>query len=275
MQGRLRSSIDREIAAARLSGIRTADWPEEIASEREAMKAVERSGASIIIWGEYDSGRVLASLTTSRGQSESRGPQVVDISSSPTELPTAINIDLTAEVRSVALLTLGQLYLERREFDLAKTVLIQALADPAGDPAALAGLRYRLGRAYLGGEYADFDEAIWLFTQVLAVQPRSADSYNGRGLAYLERGRPGDADRAIADLSRAADLATGTGAATPSHYYNRAVAYLERGRAGDLERAISSDPIQTPPRHWSTGRRCFSSGAIPVTWTWPSRISSE
>ncbi len=124
VQGRLRSSIDREIAAARLSGIRTADWPEEIASEGEAMKAVERSGASIIIWGEYDSGRVLASLTTSRGQSEPRGPQVVDISSSPTELPTAINIDLTAEVRSVALLTLGQLYLERREFDLAKTVLI-------------------------------------------------------------------------------------------------------------------------------------------------------
>ncbi len=245
VQGRLRTSIDREIATARLSGVRTVDWPEEIADEPDAMKAVERSGASIIIWGEYDSGRVLASLTIPRGQSEARGPQVVDIASSPTELPTAVNIDLTAEVRSVALLTLGQLYLERREFDLAKTVLIQALADPPSDPAALAGLRYRLGRAYLGGQYADFDEAIWLFTQVLAVQPRSGDSYNGRGLAYLERGRPGDADRAIADLSRAADL----GAPAASHHYNLAVAYLERGQEGDLaralndlERAIEADP---------------------------------
>ena len=235
VQGRLRTSIDREITAAGLSTVRTVDWPEEISGEPEALKAVQRSGASILIWGEYDSGRVLASLTIPRSRSESRGPQVVDISSSPTELPSAINIDLTAEVRSVALLTLGQLYLEHWEFDLAKTVLIRALAEPPSDPAALAGLRYRLGRAYLGGKYADFDEAIWLFTQVLAVQPRSADTYNSRGLAYLERSRPGDADRAIADLSRASDLAP----PTASHYYNRAVAYLERGQPGDLERALS------------------------------------
>ena len=97
----------------------------------------------------------------------------------------------------MALLTLSQLYLEQREFDLAKTVLIQALAQPPADPAALSGLRYRLGRAYLGGDLADLDEAIWLFSQVLAVQPRSGDSYNSRGLAYLERGRPGDVDLAI------------------------------------------------------------------------------
>ena len=246
VQGRLRESIDREIGAAGLTGVRTVLWPEVIPGGPEAMKAVDRSGAAIVIWGEYDSGRVLASLTIPRGKSESLGPRVVDISSSPTELPSAINIDLTAEVRSVALLTLGQLYLEQREFDLAKTVLVQALADPPSDPAALAGLRYRLGRAYLGGEYADFDEAIWLFTQVLAVQPRSTDSYNGRGLAYLERGRPGDADRAVADLSRAADLDP----STISHYYNRAVAYLERGQHGDLdgalsdlERAIAADPV--------------------------------
>ncbi len=70
---------------------------------------------------------------------------------------------------------------------------------------------------------------------MLAVQPRSADSFSGRGLAYLERGRPGDADRAIADLSRAADL----GAPSASHHYNLAVAYLERGQEGDLARALN------------------------------------
>ena len=235
VQGRLKGSIDREIASAGLNDVRTVEWPEEIAAAPGAAEAGQKAGAAIVIWGEYDSGRVVANVTSSRSRSEPHGPQVVDIASSPAELPTAINIDLTAEVRSVALLTLGQLYLEQREFDQAKTVLIQALAEPPSDPASLAGLRYRLGLAYLGGEYADLDEAIWRFTQVLSVQPRSADTYSSRGLAYLERGRPGDADLAVADLTRAADLAP----PTASHYYNRAVAYLDRRQPGDLARALN------------------------------------
>ena len=235
VQGRLKGSIDREIASAGLNDVRTVEWPEAIADGPDAAKAGQKAGAAIVIWGEYDSGRVVANVTSSRSQSEPHGPQVVDIASSPTELPAAINIDLTAEVRSVALLTLGQLYLERREFDQAKTVLVQALAEPPSDPASLAGLRYRLGLSYLGGDYADLDEAIWRFSQVLSVQPRSADTYSSRGLAYLERGRPGDANLAVADLTRAADLAP----PTASHYYNRAVAYLDRGQPGDLARALN------------------------------------
>ena len=234
IRGRLRTSIDREIASAGLTDVRTAEWPEALSGEREASSAGKRSGAAIVIWGEYDSGRVLANLTSTRTKSESFGPQVVDIASSPSELPTAINIDLTAEVRSVALLTLSQLYLEQDEFDLAKTVLIRALEQPPADPAALANLRYRLGHAYLGGKYADLDEAIWRFTQVLTVQPRSADTYSSRGLAYLERGRPGDEDLAIADLTRASELDP----RMAGPYFNRAVAYMERGQAGDLDRAL-------------------------------------
>ena len=235
VQGRLKGSIDREIASAGLNDVRTVEWPEAITDGPDAAKAGQKAGAAIVIWGEYDSGRVVANVTSSRSQSQPHGPQVVDIASSPTELPAAINIDLTAEVRSVALLTLGQLYLEQREFDQAKTVLVQALAEPPSDPASLAGLRYRLGLSYLGGDYADLDEAIWRFSQVLSVQPRSADTYSSRGLAYLERGRPGDANLAVADLTRAADLAP----PTASHYYNRAVAYLDRGQPGDLARALN------------------------------------
>ena len=113
-------------------------------------------------------------------------------------------------------------------------MLIRALDQPPPDPAALANLRYRLGHAYLGGQYADLDEAIWRFTQVLAVQPRSADTYSTRGLAYLERGRPGDEDLAIADLTRASELAPDA----PAPYFNRAVAFMERGLPGDLDRAL-------------------------------------
>ncbi len=234
IRGRLRDSINREVAAAGLDGIRIDDWVETVSGHRAALSAAERSGAAIVIWGEYDSGRVLANLTSTPTESESLGPQVVEIATSPSGLPTAINIDLTAEVRSVALLTLSQVYLQRSEYEPAKTVLYQALEHPPADPAALANLRYRLGQAYLGGEYADLDEAIWRFTEVLSVQPRSADTYSSRGLAYLERGRPGDEDLAIADLTRASELAPHL--ATP--YFNRATAYITRGQPGDQYRAL-------------------------------------
>ena len=134
----------------------------------------------------------------------------------------------------MALLTLSQVYLQRGEYEPAKTVLYQALEHSPSDPAALANLRYRLGQAYLGGEYADLDEAIWRFTEVLEVQPRSADTYGSRGLAYLERGRPGDEDLAIADLTRASELAPHLSAP----YLNRAAAYVARGRPGDLDKAL-------------------------------------
>jgi len=234
VRGRLRDSINREIAASGLDGIRIDDWGETVPGHRAALSAADQSGAAIVIWGEYDSGRVLANLTSTPTENESLGPQVVEIATSPSELPTAINIDLTAEVRSVALLALSQVYLQRGEYEPAKTVLYQALEHSPSDPAALANLRYRLGQAYLGGQYADLDEAIWRFTEVLEVQPRSADTYSSRGLAYLERGRPGDEDLAVADLSRASELAPHLASA----YLNRAAAYIVRGRTGDLDRAL-------------------------------------
>ena len=247
IQGRLKNEIDREVAAAGLSGVRTVEWPEVIAGEPAAVDAGVRSGASMVIWGEYDSGRVMAAFTVPPGRQSgaSHGPQVVDIASSPVELPTAINVSLTGQVSSMALMTLGQLYLEQDEHDLAKTALSQALTRQPIDTGSLAGLRFRLGRAYLGGKYADLDEAVWLFTQVLAVQPRSVDTLNNRALAYLERGRDGDAALALADLSRA----LGFDPRRAGTYLNRAVAHLEEGGRGslaaaldDLGRAIGIDP---------------------------------
>ena len=235
VRGRLRDEIDREIRAAGLVGARTAEWPEEIHDEPAAEKAGRDSGATIVIWGEYDSGRVVAAFTAPQIRSEPHDQQVVDLSSSPSDLPTTINLRLTEEVRYAALLTLGQLYLERGESDRAKTVLVLAIAQPPSDPDALASLKFRLGRAYQGGELADLDQAIKLFTEVLAVEPRSVDTYNSRALAYLDRGRSGDLDQAFVDLNRAFDI-------DPNHaptYVNLAAAYIERNGVGDLDRAIA------------------------------------
>ena len=234
VRGRIKAEIDRQIVEAGLAGVRTADWPEEIESEDMALEAARRSGATIVIWGEYDSGRVRAILTVPEEQREAIGQSVVDIASSPAELPTIINLDLADEVRSIALLTLGQLYLERQDFDTAKLVFIQALDQPPVDPAALASLWYRLGRAYQGGDLADLDEAISLFSKALAVYPQSVDVYSSRGLSYLERGRDGDASRAIADLTQAVAISPDA----VSAHINRAVAFMERDQTGDLRQAL-------------------------------------
>ena len=245
VRGRLKQEIDQEVRKSGLSTIRTAEWPMTIASESAASDAGQRAKAAIVIWGEYDSGRVMANFTIPEGKSDTHQQLVVDIDSSPSDLPTTINIDLPDEVRSLALLTLGQLYLDRSDFDHAKTVLVQALARPPIDPDTLASLRYRLGLAYLGGELADLDEAIWLFTQVLAVKPRSADTYSSRGLAYSERGRKGDSALAVRDLSQAVAISPDS----ESSFVNRAAIYLERGwprdsdlALDDLETALSINP---------------------------------
>ena len=233
--GRLREAIDTEIREAGLTEVRTVDWPKAIEDEEDAEEAGERSGARLVIWGEYDSGRVIARFTVPRGDVEPRAGEVVDIVSSPVGLPVTINADLTSEVRHVALITLGQLYLEQQEFDLAKTVLIQASTSPPSDSEALANLRFLMGRSYRGGELFDFDEAIWLFTQTLAIRPTSAEAYINRGLSYLDRGREGDEDEAIADLTRALAIDFENGAA----YRGRAAAYQARNDPGDAERAAA------------------------------------
>ncbi len=207
-----------------------------IDGEPATEEASQRSGAALVVWGEYDSGRVIARFTVSGGGSSPRAQQVVDIASSPAELPTTINIGLIGEVRHVALLTLGQLYLEQQEFDQAKAVLIRAMDPPPSEAGALANLRFLLGSAYMGGDLADFDEAIWLFTQVLAVEPQSAESLNRRALAYLDRGRPGDTNRAVDDLTRAASIKPGRAATG----LNLAVAYAERAGLGDVEQALAA-----------------------------------
>ena len=234
--GRLRGAVDDELEIAGLKSVRTVEWPREINGAPEAEEAIRRSNAALVIWGEYDSGRVVAHLTAPHNLSSSRGDHVVDISSSPSGLPTTINIGLTNEVRFVALATLGQVYLDQDEFDRAKTLLIRALDPPPSEAAALANLRFLLGSAFLGGDLADYDEAIWLFTQVLAIEPRSVEALNSRALAYLGRDRVGDPTLAVDDLTRAATIKPDRAAT----HLNLAVAYIERNAEGDLDNAIES-----------------------------------
>ena len=233
---RIRAALDSEIRNVGLGTIRTAEWPKAIDGQEDAESAGRRSGAALVIWGEYDSGRVVARFTTSEGRRLELAQQVVDIASSPADLSATINIGLPHEVRFVALVTLGQLHLEQGDLDMAKEVLSRALDPPPSEADALANLQFLLASAHMGGESADPDEAIGLLTEVLSVQPRSAGALNNRALAYLDRGRAGDAETAISDLEQALTIRPDR----PATHLNLAVVYLERGSQGDVGRALDS-----------------------------------
>ena len=70
---------------------------------------------------------------------------------------------------------------------------------------------------------------------MLTTRPRSVETYNSRALAYLDRGRPGDLDLAIADLTRAIGIRPDD----PAIYLNRGTALARRGMNDDLNRALA------------------------------------
>ncbi len=234
--GRLKEEIEREISAAGIQGVSAVEWPKQIHEEEGAEAAGRRADAMLVIWGEYDSGRVIARFTVPGGRSERRDQEVVDIASTPAELPATINIGLTREVRYVALLTLGQIHLDQGDYYLARAALIRALARPPADPSALANLRFNLGLAYRGGDPPDLERAIELFTWVLSSDPNSVEAYNSRALSYLDRAERGDVELALADLERALDIEPERAAT----HLNIAVAHVRRGGPDDPDRAIAS-----------------------------------
>jgi tetratricopeptide (TPR) repeat protein len=269
--GRVRDALEREIEAAQLAGVRVAVWPEEIRDAVAADAVGQRAQATVVIWGEYDSGRVLTRITVPGARPEPDERQLEELVASPLDLSATINSALPSEVRYMALLTLGQLYADQENYDQARAVLGQALAQPPAESDAVATLHFYLGHTYQVGEPTDFDQAIHHYSQAITLQPGWVTAYNNRGVAYLGRSQAGDLDRAIEDLthaikaksnyavahvnrgvaylerdgpddltralddfSRAVDLAPDA----PKAYINRGIAYLGRGEAGDLERAM-------------------------------------
>ena len=236
VSGRLQERIDAELHLSGLANARTFLWPDTIRSESEARIATETSGALLTIWGEYDSGRVLARFTTAQNPDGADGQPVVNIASSPSELPTTINVNLTGAVRYVALMTSGRVYLDQGEYDRAKAVLRRAAIPPPEDPAALADVRYLLGIAYLEGERFDYDESVAWFSLVLEVESLSVEALNGRAVAYMRRDKDGDIQLARTDLFRAESI-------RPDHaetHLNRGKAHMLHAEIDDLNQAIDS-----------------------------------
>lgn len=244
--GRVVDAIQEEIAAARLEQTRADVWPEAVEDDSRALFILGQTGAAMLIWGEYDSGRVRVNWATV--ETRERWEQLLP---TPSELTAAINVDVPQQVKSMANLTLGRLFRKADQTENARAAFERALA-AADDPDLQATLQFYLATVLERAPDADLDRAVELYTGVIAVQPEWVNARYNRGSVYLDRyyspaGSDADLNAAIDDLTWVVTHRDDAANA----YLNRGVAHYERRGEGDLDQAIAdmSDAIAIDPEN--------------------------
>jgi tetratricopeptide (TPR) repeat protein len=222
--GRIREALQEEFEGEALADSRVALWAQPLTDRDEAVRVGQEYGAALVIWGEYDSGRVLANFTLPSEQEAVRTVRQVTTSA---DLSAVINTELPTTARWVALISVGQVHYAARRYEQALAAFERALNYPPGDEKALASAYFALG--YIYGLQGDQDQAIAYYTRALEQNPSLASAYNNRGVAYLEQGGENNLQRAISDFGQAIELAP-TFAAP---YFNRGLAYFALGGAYD------------------------------------------
>ncbi|NJN82059.1 MAG: tetratricopeptide repeat protein [Caldilineaceae bacterium] len=278
--GRIQEALDEQLRSAALLGTRSLLWPDEIATHNQAEAVVASSRAAMLIWGEYDSGRVRVNFTVQGDLPDEERDLIL---TSSDELLTTINVELPREVRSLALLTLARLYREQGNYLNMRAALQRALdQQPAGDDT-LATLHFYLGYAFQHGDGPNLDRAIVHYSEAIDRQPTWLNARYNRGLAHLqasygELDGVSRLDAAIADLSwvvaQRPDL--------DKPWVNRGIAYYERNQDGDLAAAIA-DFSQAARRRPTNHRAYYNRALAPsgkATQTagrkiWPRRSRSN
>ena len=116
---------------------------------------LQETGAALIIWGEYDSGRVRVNFTLD----EEDNPTWERLLTAQDDLPTVINVDVPQQVQALALLTLGRLYREQGDYEDAIAAFERALRLDLEDEETLAAVHFYLGTVYERLEPPDFASA--------------------------------------------------------------------------------------------------------------------
>lgn len=257
--GRIRSAIEEELEGGFLPSVRIQTLVEDIRDEAEAQAVAARTNASIVIWGEYDSGRAQARFTVPALADSMQDSQVERPIVNPSDLTATINTELPHHVRLLALLTFAHLYESGEDAEQAREALTEALSPLPKESDTLATIYFRLGylnqvheppdlsgalhyytlslsqgppsassyfnRALVHAALDDLDEALSDYSESLFLNPRNPAVLHSRGIAYLNRKKPGDAVRAVDDLSKAIDIDR----SLLDSYYARGLAYYEMG----------------------------------------------
>ena len=234
--GRIQEALDTEIADSALDDVRVAALGQPVTSQVQARDLLAQSGASAMIWGEYDAGRVRANVTTLEGETNWVNP--VD---SPAKLALVINDAAPSAARMLALYALGRLYQRETDWPHALRTYEKALTLRPSDPLTLASVHFYIGTLLPkvhGLEIDVLSQAIDHFTTALTYQPTWENLLYNRGTLYLGRSLlspqdQGDLDAAIDDLTAVIERQP----QRVDPLLNRGIALYERRLAGDLAAA--------------------------------------
>lgn len=239
--GRISEELEQQIAAAALVSTTVAVWPEEIPNALRAGQLLAAANATMIIWGEYDSGRVRVNLETRDPQDRQKRDFTL---TSADELVTTINSTVPNEIRILALIALGRLLRDQGEYPAATAAFQRALALDPETQRTKATLNFYLGYlAEQGGALRDFNRAVAYYTRAIELDNRLFIAYYNRGTVQIKRYglQPPDEQLLVETLEAAiADLSTVI-ANRPNDadaYLNRSVAYYERDAPDDMAAAL-------------------------------------
>lgn len=201
--GRLQTAIAAAMSEAGLDA--RVEVVPVAASHLAAREIAQRLGAALIVWGEYDSGRVLVSVSSPGPGLEQR--QVQQLLETPEDLNAAINTELPDDVRWLALIAVGQVHYLQGHFDDAESALRLALERPPEEEASLSLVHFLLGLISARPPRSDPNQAIAHYSEAIALAPGFVTALNNRGAAYLQRNAPGDLERGERDFRATLALA--------------------------------------------------------------------
>jgi tetratricopeptide (TPR) repeat protein len=217
-------------------------WPNPVTTQSDAQTALAAARAALIIWGEYDSGRIRANLTLS----DQLLTQSVDYDlTSADELVATINDRVPAEVRMLALLTVGTLYPLDEFYTKAAHAFQQALDLQPSNQKTRALLNFYMGLAVSrAGGLEALNNAIDHYSEALRLNPLLYDARYNQGTLRLNRSYL--LDPASPEISATLEAAIADFTLTlqerPTHanaYLNRGIAYYEHYGADNPAHAIA------------------------------------
>ena len=247
ISGRIEEALASEIRNNQLLDVRTIVISQVLQSKEEAQEILSQSKAALVIWGEYDSGRVVVRYADQDGQR-----QISQELQTPGDLPVLINKETPNEVKALALATLGQIYRKNGKEKKAQSVLQLALAQkPEAKDIQARALFYLARIAEKESEQQEsvqlYDQAIDYYTQLAGLNPLPekdwVNVWYNRGTAYRNRAEffakasteiTSSLSAAIADFDHTLSI-------LPTYeeaFLNRGVAYYDRQGEGDLEQAL-------------------------------------
>lgn len=272
VRDRLQAVLQDEVEAAKLTDFRVETWEEEVSLRRFAIQAGQAVSATLIIFGEYDAGRVVAQFVHPAAEQRFKDEGWIQEISDLQELSATINQDLPNQIRPLALLILGQTLIAEDRFEPARLALEQAratlLSDPGANTDTLATIDLHRGLAYANGQQPQYDAAIKAYTAAFDSNPRLNLARFNRGIAYHARQKPGDLALALADMEAVIRRSPRWAAA----YNNRAAIRLDMGGAenfekarADLDKALALNP-ELPSPYVNRAFLSYIEGEPFATW---------